>query len=214
MAQGEIVLFENKSTKVASVNRRKNPFSNVLHNLSPPQTFSSQNNFKKYISPATNRLVKLGRRGRKVFVKQFSTGEDEKKLGGLLEQSNDLIFKTSTVFPFVFFPDDLLIDFTKVTAIKRRFFASEEASSILIENIADVIVDSAPFFASIIINDQFYVQNSIEVHYLKKKDAYRVRHIIMGLMIAYERGIDFSKIDRNTLASSLEELGNPMHAII
>ncbi len=88
--------------------------------------------------------------------------------------------RIKTVFPFIFFPDDLIIDEAKVTIIKRYFFACQEIHTIPIKDIVDVIVASSLFFATLYIKRAF--QNDLyQFNYLNKQDAMRARQLIQEL---------------------------------
>ena len=89
--------------------------------------------------------------------------------------------KIRTVFPFVLFPDDLIVDDDKVTIIRRTFFASEEIHTIPIKDVMDVIVAHNLFFATLYIKRAF--QNDLyELEYLKKEEALRARQLIQELV--------------------------------
>jgi len=90
------------------------------------------------------------------------------------------VFKVQTVFPFILFPDELIVEETKVTIIKRYFFASEEIHTIPIKDIVDVIVSCSLFFASIYIKRAF--QNDLyQFNYIKRQEAFKVRQMIQDL---------------------------------
>lgn len=72
---------------------------------------------------------------------------------------------------------------------------------------ADVFLETSLFFASIKIIDSSYIENSIQVEYLKKADACRARKVIQGLVIANKEGIDLAKVPPKSLLDNIESLG-------
>lgn len=140
--------------------------------------------------------------------KEAIVTDDEQfyKLAELVESSR-ILFHAKTVFPFDFFPDDLIIDRDKIAIITQYFFASTRQQSILVRNISEAYVDISILFATLHITDKYFTRNSVHVEYLKKKDAIKARDIIQGLVICYEREVDISNMKRGELLPYLEEIG-------
>lgn len=133
--------------------------------------------------------------------------EHEEMFEDVLKRSRTVLFHAKTIFPFDLFPNDLIIDITKVTVVNRSFFLSGETQSIHIRDIMDVRVETGPFFSSLTMLDLGYIQrNKLHVNYLKKKDAVRARQIIEVLIAATKAGVDLTKIPRRDLISRLPEL--------
>jgi hypothetical protein len=129
------------------------------------------------------------------------------KFDDVVKRSDTVLFKAKTIFPFDFFPNDLIIDITKVTVITRNFFFSGQTQSINIKDILDIVVETGPFFATIRVIDMGYLPtNKIHIKYLKKKDAMQARAIIEGLLAANKAGVDITKIPRRELISRLPDL--------
>lgn len=126
---------------------------------------------------------------------------------GLVRASNQTLIKVQTVFPFDFFTDEISIEITQVNVVKRYFFATAHLQTIPIKNVADVFIETSLFFASLKIIDSSYIENSIEVEYLKKSDAIMARKIIQGLVIASKEGIDLAKVSPQSLLQDIESLG-------
>ncbi len=132
--------------------------------------------------------------------------EDSQKLDDLVK-GNRVLYKISSVFPFDFFPDKIIIDPIKINVVFKEFFSSERVHGIYIRNISDVYVDTGPIFATLKIIDQGIVENTVIVNYLKKNEALKAREIIQGLIVANRHGIDVSAIDDTNLVSKLVSLG-------
>lgn len=137
---------------------------------------------------------------------------ESQKLDKLIAKSRRVIFEADTVFPFDFFPDTIRVDENKVDIIGRRFFAEKHLVSVLIGEIKTVKLSTGPFFATITLDlkrpprreDDFLVQ---PINYLWKRDAVRIRRIILGLIVANEEKIDIGKIQISELVRKLEEIG-------
>lgn len=112
----------------------------------------------------------------------------------LLERADNVLFRTSSVFPFDFFPDELAIDTDKVSIIIHGFYLSNDIHSISIDMIKDIEVETGPFLASLVIVPDGYPGHSIVVKNLKKKDAIKARMVIQGLMLLKRKGIDASNL--------------------
>lgn len=124
----------------------------------------------------------------------------------VVKRSRTILYKTRTIFPFDIFPNDLIIDLTKVTLVTRNFFFTGQTQSVYIKDIMDVIVETGPFFSTLRIVDSGFVQNKLSVTFLSRKSATRAREIIEGLIAASKAGVDMTKIGRRVVLSRLPEL--------
>jgi hypothetical protein len=136
------------------------------------------------------------------------TKEEEEKLENLSRNSQQVLYKCRSVFPFDLFPDELSVEPTQINVKRKTFFFTNRLISVPIKNISDVIVQTAPFFASIKVVDQFFTENSFEIDYLKKGEACRARKIIQGLIIASKEGVDVSRIQPEMLVQKTARLGH------
>ena len=171
---------------------------------------------EKYIDPVLRKLF-LDRQT-PIFLERsppqkYTSGEvskedDLEKLNHMVEQCQHPLFKIITVFPFVIFPNEVIIDINKVTIIFRNFFASAQTHSVLIKDISDVVVETNPIFAVLKIVDIGYTDNTIDVNYLKRSDAERARKVIQGLVMVHRHGIDLSKVFCDDLLEKVENLGS------
>lgn len=129
------------------------------------------------------------------------------KLDDLADKSDSILLKVSTFWPFTFFVNDIIVDPYKVNIIFREFFWSEHIHSVMIKDILDVVVETSVFFATVKIVDQGYVENTIDITYLKRDDAMKVRKIIQGLVIAHRQAVDLSILTPSHIRTKAEELG-------
>ncbi len=129
------------------------------------------------------------------------------KLDEMVEMVGKPLLQIRTVFPFVLFPNEIIIDIHKISIVYRHFFASEQIHSVLIRDISDVLVETSPFFATLKIIDIGYTDNSIDIAYLKKSEGNLARRVIQGLAMAHKNNVDLTKVERQDLVEKLESLG-------
>ena len=143
---------------------------------------------------------------------QKEISNNERKLDVLVKKSSQVLLNVKSVFPFDLFPDNLTIDSNKVNVVTKAFFASGRVHSIYIEDVYDVFVEAGPIFATLKIVDKGFVENLVEVKYLKKNEAYKARRIIQGLVVAVKDKIDLAGLEGEDFARKIEELGKATEA--
>jgi len=115
-----------------------------------------------------------------------SVKQDKVVVAGLIRKSNRILASISThKFPFDFFPDTINVEEGRVTVIVRNFFWSSRVYSVDIKNIANVLLNTAPFFAQLVIVSKTFTENEIRVNSLWIKEAIYMRRLIEGLRILY-----------------------------
>lgn len=129
------------------------------------------------------------------------------KLTDMADKSDNILLKVSTTWPFTLFVHDIIIDPYKVNVIFREFFKSERIHSIMIKDITDIFIETSIFFATVKIVDLGFVENTVDIPYLKKDDALKVRKIVQGLVIAQKQSIDMSNMRPSDIKDKTEELG-------
>lgn len=138
-----------------------------------------------------------------------SVKEEKKKINKLIKQTDRVLFKAYTVFPFTPFPHELVIDENKINYVESTFFFTKNTRNILLANVAEAKVGTSPFFSSLTIMDMsFDRRQEIRIPYLRSNDAISARNIIQGLIIAKKEGIDVSKLTHKELVEKIEDLGN------
>lgn len=170
----------------------------------------------KYLDPIHRRIL-LDRQGQifgAVYLPQISAQEEpaneiqeNQKLDNLVEMCEKPLLKIKTVFPFVLFTNEVIIDIHKVSIVYGNFFASKQIHSVLVKDVSDVVVETNPFFATLKIVDIGYTDNTIDINYLKRSDGNLARRVIQGLVMAHKHGIDLTKVNRKDLTKKLESLG-------
>lgn len=134
---------------------------------------------------------------------------DVKDLKKMVYQSKEMIARVQTIFPLTLFPDDIILDRTKITIIKRNFFWSADVISIRIEDVLNVSSSVGPFFGSVSISSR--VMNSVdhfEVDRLWRSDAIEIKKLIQGYMIAKHSEVAIDDLPVEELVAMLEDLGD------
>jgi hypothetical protein len=107
-----------------------------------------------------------------------------------------------------FFPSEVTIETTKVNVSQRDYFFLRRLHTVAIEDIEDVFVETTPIYATLKIVDKGFVENTIQVQFLKKNDAKKARRIIQGLVSAFKEDIDIATLPKEGLVEKLETLGS------
>lgn len=169
---------------------------------SPPEDTGSKGGLASHFS--------FKREEARAEVQKELTKEETKnrrRFNDLCYKSDVVLLKVSNIFPFDFFPDDLVIDVNKVNVVSRIFFFSETVHSIAVKDILDVFVECNILFATVKIIDRNFIQNLISIDYLWRWDAFKARRMIQGLIIASREGVDLSKLEPSELLRKVEGLG-------
>lgn len=133
--------------------------------------------------------------------------DDTNKLKRLVKQSHRIIFRAKAVFPFDFFPSEIVIDENKVDILDHVFFYSSQRYTILIKNINSATVSSDLLFGNLIIEIENNNLNPPPLRFLKKADAIKARRIINGMIVCMKEKIDLSKFDIEVVKKKVEEIG-------
>lgn len=130
------------------------------------------------------------------------------KLHSLVSRTARVLVKVQAVFPFNFFPDEIILNDTAITHRENRFFYTAQIRSVAYEDVLNVVVEYNLIFGTLEIHDKLSSrQPIIFVHHLTRSDAHRVRRIINGLILAKKEGVDTTAIPSNVLIEKAEELG-------
>lgn len=134
--------------------------------------------------------------------------ENQEELQKVADNVQDILIKAESTFPFVLFPDTITVGRMKVAITKRAFFRVADIISLQIEDILNVEVDTGPFFGSLSIFTRIYGTDPLRINFLSRKDAIAVKRILEGHLIARNRKIDTSEIDKDELIALLTQLGS------
>ena len=120
------------------------------------------------------------------------------------------IFRVKSVFPFDFFPDELIIEEARIIFRKRFGPFTKRVYSMLIKDISQSRLTTSLLFGRIMIQDIFG-ENEITIDYLRKKKAYLVKGILDRLQARERRRIqgvpaeDISQIVKEETREEEEE---------
>jgi len=109
-------------------------------------------------------------------------------------------------FPFDLFPDTLNIEEGRVTIITRDFFSSSHVHSVDIKDISNIFINTAPFYAQLVVVSKTFAENEMTITNLRKSEAVLARRIIEGLRIFDTKQIDTSSYSKDELLAKLEQL--------
>jgi hypothetical protein len=138
---------------------------------------------------------------------QTAAEKVSKKLDRIADSSSRILYELRAVFPFNFFPDEIIIDETKVTIVSHMFFQSKETHSVMYQDIFNVVVDDSLFFATMIIADRFFSKVPTKVTYLKKAEALKAMRIILGMMVILKEKVNTQPLPLEELREKAERIG-------
>jgi len=117
--------------------------------------------------------------------------------------------EVSTIFPFTLFPDTITIDREKLTIANRFFFKVASINSIPISDIQSVEANVGPFFGSIglVRATLTTLRSSFAVRFLWRDDAIKIQRLLQGYIIAHQKEVDCSAIEKEQLITLLNDLG-------
>jgi hypothetical protein len=144
--------------------------------------------------------------------------ESPEKLIELEKQSHEILLKANTVFPFILFPDTIILDRTHLTIIHRIFFGVAKITSVRIEDILTADLSIGPLFGSLKVATRFFINQDTEqsnsseikspaINFLWKHDALEVHKLLQGFIAATQKEIDISQVPMHDLTTLLRGLG-------
>lgn len=133
--------------------------------------------------------------------------DDIKELNEIEKQSLRVLYKTKTVFPFRFFPEEIIVDELKVTIKRHGIPGVVDVFPIKLENLLTVSVNTSIFFGSIQFDLTNYEQNPEPVEFLPKGDALELHKLLTGLVFLKKSEIDISGINSTELFNRATTIG-------
>lgn len=131
------------------------------------------------------------------------------KMDKVLNSENEHLIHIKAVWPFDFFPNEIVVDKTRVTIIQKMFFWTRHVTTLLIQDILNVEVSYSFIFGRLEIADKYYSQDPIMINHLWTNDAKRVASIIQGMVLAYKEQIDIKKIPADVITDKVNDMGYP-----
>jgi hypothetical protein len=143
-------------------------------------------------------------RGRMVLSFDPQSVDDKIKK---VEREATIIYNISAVFPFDFFPNQIIVHENRVDVIYNLFFYSRKIFPMLIRDLNGVTLATGPLFAAIDFEIKGYETNPEPVRFLRKAEAVQAHRIISGLIVASKNNIDLSRLSPNEVRTKAQELG-------
>lgn len=131
--------------------------------------------------------------------------KNRQALEDMVNNSNRILIKISSVFPWDFFPTSIVLEETRLTITHRQLFSSQ-VHSVDIKNISNVFMDTSILFSQLTIVSDTFAENQIVVDRLWKKEAIFIRRMIEGLRMFIDKDIDTTGYSRQELIDKLREL--------
>lgn len=141
-------------------------------------------------------------------TKSTNAQQGQEELQKVADNAQDILVKAESTFPFMLFPDTITVSRMKVAITRRSFFKVADVISLQIEDILNVEVDTGPFFGSLNIFTRIYGTDPLRITFLSRKSALDVQRILEGYVIARQRDIDTSNIEKGELVALLTQLGS------
>jgi hypothetical protein len=151
----------------------------------------------------------LPRSGEKARNSQESEKEiAEEKLNEAVRETHRILAHTKSVFPFMLFPDSLTVDRQKLTIVYKQFFNAHQTVSVPLESVKNIQADLGPFFGSLTITSDLFINNVQKITCLPRHDVLQIQKLVQGITTAISEKIDLGKIkDTEQLKDSLCKLG-------
>lgn len=134
-----------------------------------------------------------------------TTEKNRQTVEHMVSNSNRILLRISSVFPWDLFPTILIAEETRITIVHRQLFSSQ-VQSVDIKNISNIFIDTDILFAQLTITSNTFTENQIILKRLWKKDAIFMRRIIEGLRMFINKDIDTTSYTVEDLIKKLEEL--------
>lgn len=116
-------------------------------------------------------------------------------LQDLEEQATTVLFRCRTVFPFTLFPTTIEVTSTRIDISYGLFFFSKEKVSVLIQDLANIMVISDLLFASVIFQTKILKENPEQVKFLWNHAGLELKQIVLGLMEAKQANMDIPTLN-------------------
>jgi hypothetical protein len=139
--------------------------------------------------------------------KEQEPGLTHEKLIDITEKAHDILFTADTVFPFTLFPDTITLDREKLTVAERMFYRTAKVITVPITSLIGAEANVGPFFGSVQMTSKYFINNTHTVRFLWRHDAEEIQRLLQGFIIANEKDIDVSEIDKDDLRVLLHDLG-------
>jgi hypothetical protein len=143
--------------------------------------------------------------------KAVKTEKNRQAVEDVINNSNRVLLKVSSVFPWDLFPSKIAVEDTRLIIVHRQFLTSQ-VHSVDIKNVSNIFINTGIIFAELAIISDTFAQNQIIINRLWKKDAILVRSVIEGLRTFIAHNIDTTSLQTKELVEKLKELNETQNA--
>jgi len=129
-----------------------------------------------------------------IIILYFNTTvKKPKEKPNIFPETNQILFSARSVFPFQLFPDKYFVQEKTITIVRKKFFSQGWVETIAIKDIGGLRVYTGPLFSNIMIIRKILPQTTVELRNLWKKDAFKIKELLDGLIITQNNLIEMPK---------------------
>lgn len=132
---------------------------------------------------------------------------EKPSLDQIMQESNQVLAHFRSVWPFDFFPDEVIIDKKAITIVRHWFFGVGQKITCHFEDLVNSEVQIGPFFGSIKIYSKYFTDGEEDVNWFSRSDAKKIHAILQGLLMAKKEGADIQNIPNDELLYKLYHIG-------
>jgi hypothetical protein len=130
-----------------------------------------------------------------------------KEMASAVDTAQEILLEVNSAFPFALFPDTLKVDRQKVIIVHRNFFQTAQIINIQIGDLQAIEADVGPFFGTISITTKQFSNTVNKAHRLARKDVLEAQSLLQGFVIANQKELNHSEIEKDQLIQLLKDLG-------
>lgn len=128
-------------------------------------------------------------------------------LDEVIVESNKVLGKFKGVWPFDFFPDEVLLDKQAITIVRHHFWGVFAKITCHYDDLVNSQVNVGPLFGSLNIYSKYFTDGEEVVKWFSNTDAQRIHAILQGLLIARKEGVDLKETPDDELLTKLHKIG-------
>jgi len=133
--------------------------------------------------------------------------EEKPSLDRIMEESNEILAHFRGVWPFDFFPDEVIIDKKAITIVRHWFFGVGQKITCHFDDLVNAEVNVGPFFGSLKIYSKYFTDGEEDIKWFSRGDAKKIHAILQGLLMAKKEGVDLHDIPNDELLTKLYKIG-------
>lgn len=133
--------------------------------------------------------------------------ENKADLDRIAFDSHDELAKFRGVWPFDFFPDEVIINRTNITIIRHYFFFVSQKIICHFDDLVNAHVNAGPFFGSLSIYSKYFTDGQEDIKWFSRNSAERIHAILQGLLIARKEGVDIKTMSKEEIIPKLYQIG-------